>query len=259
MRPRLAFAALLTTSLVAVAIPAAAGSSDTSATSPDVGTLTQQTSPSPAPSASASPGTQTSATTATAADPTATPTPTATASSSDPLTCLQSAASNPLAIFNCASAGGANPLTALVSQIQSAASGSGAPSLSPAPVEAFAACVQTNLTASPPDAAKVEGCFSTFAQTITGAQQAKCLDPILQGVLGGLEGLVTTQSPTPLQTELAALQGQLTALPTCLSGTGNTPVTTGTTTSSGGATTPATTTSDPTEAVPVAATPNFTG
>ena len=128
-----------------------------------------------------------------------------------------------------------------------------------APFTALAACVQAQLTKTPPDGAAIEGCFSTFAKALTGAPQATCLDPILQGTITAVQDLVENQNPTPLQNELTGLQNQLTTLASCLQGTASTPVTTtGTTTSSGGATTPATTT-DPAEAVPVSATPTFTG
>jgi hypothetical protein len=125
----------------------------------------------------------------------------------------------------------------------------------------LAACVQTELSKSPPDGAALEGCFSTFGKAVTGAPQATCLDTILQGTATGVENLLTKQDPSALEAELTGLQNQLTGLATCLQGTPaggsspSAPATTGTTTSSGGATTP----TDPTEAVPVAATPTFTG
>jgi hypothetical protein len=124
-------------------------------------------------------------------------------------------------------------VTTLVTQIQGLAAGGGAPGLSPAPVEALAACVQTNLTAASPSGAKVEGCFSTFAQSVTGAPQAKCLDPLLQGALNAIQDLVQSQNPAPLQGVLTGLPATVTTLAACLqgTGTGSTPVTTtGTTT-----------------------------
>lgn len=261
MRPRLAFAALLSTSLVAVAVPAAAGSSDSSAAPPDFGTISQQLTPSASPSSSSSTSSDTGSTTAGTNDPAATTTTTAPAGG-DPAACLQSAGSNPLALLTCVTpSGGTNPLTGVVTQLQGLAAGGGAPGLSPAPFEALAACVQTNLTATPPDGTKLEKCFSTFAQSLTGAPQATCLDPILQGVIGAVQDLVEKQDPAPLQAELTGLQGQMTTLASCLQGSStgtsssSAPASTGTTSSSGAATTP----SDPTEAVPVAATPTFTG
>jgi hypothetical protein len=261
VRPRLAFAALLSTSLVAVAVPAAAGSSDSAASPPDLGTITQQVSPSTASSPSPQASADTGSTTAGTQDPAAAVT-TTTPAASDPAACIQGAGSNPLAILTCVTpSGGTNPLTGLVTQLQGLAGGGGAPGLSPAPFEVLAACVQSNLTATPPDGTKLEACFSTFAKSLTGAPQATCLDPILQGVIGAVQDLVEKQNPAPLQGELTGLQGQLTTLASCLqgapAGTSSTsaPASTGTTTSSGGATTP----SDPTEAVPVAATPTFTG
>ncbi len=64
VRPRLAFAALLSTSLVAVAVPAAAGSSDSSASPPDLGTITQQLQPNADPTTSAGTSSDTGSTTA---------------------------------------------------------------------------------------------------------------------------------------------------------------------------------------------------
>lgn len=245
---------------MAVAVPAAAGSSDSSVSPPDLGTITQQLSPTADPSPSASVSSDTGSTTAGTQDPAAAVT--TTAGSSDPATCIQGAGSNPLAILTCITpSGGTNPLTGLVTQLQGLAGGGGAPGLSPAPFEALAACVQSNLTATPPDGTKLEACFSTFAKSLTGAPQATCLDPVLQGTIGAVQDLVEKQDPAPLQAELTGLQGQLTTLASCLQGasTGTSSTSaaasTGTTTSSGGATTP----SDPTEAVPVAATPTFTG
>ncbi|HEX4429969.1 MAG TPA: hypothetical protein VHZ96_11950 [Frankiaceae bacterium] len=252
MRPRHAFAALLATCLVAVAIPAAAGSSDTAATPPDLGTVTSQltpdastsTSPSPDPSASAS----------------ASASPSASASSTDPATCIQGAGTNPLAILTCITpTGGTNPLTGLIAQLTSLASSGGAGGLPVAPFQTLATCVQSNLTAVPPDGTKLEACFSAFALAVSGAPQSTCLDPLLQGAIGAVQDLVEKQDPAPLQAVLTGLPATLTTLAACLmpaATTSATPTTsTGTTTQSGGATTP----SDPTVAVPVAATPNFTG
>jgi len=239
-----------------VAVPAAAGSSDTSATPPGVGTLSQQSSPSAAPSPTASASTGTGSTNAGTQQPATAATTTAPDSS-----CTPGSLPSFLAVLTCATqaSGGANPVTTLVTQIQGLAAGGGAPGLSPAPIEALAACVQSNLTAASPNGAKVEGCFSTFAESVTGAPQAKCLDPLLQGALNAIQALVQNQNPAPLQGVLTGLPATVTTLTACLQGgTTNTPVgttSTGTTTSSGGATTP----TDPTEAVPVAATPNFTG
>jgi hypothetical protein len=246
---------------VAVAVPAAAGSSDSAATPPDLGTVTQQLQPNADPSASPSTSSDTGSTTSGTQQPAAAVT-TTTPAASDPATCIQGAGSNPLAILTCVTPSGVtNPLTGLVTQLQGLAGGGGAPGLSPAPFELLAACVQSNLTATPPDGTKLEKCFSTFAQSLTGAPQATCLDPLLQGVIGAVQDLVEKQDPAPLQAELTGLQGQLTTLASCLQGastgtsTTSAPASTGTTTSSGGATTP----TDPTEAVPVAATPTFTG
>ncbi len=268
MRPRLAFAALLTTSLVAVAVPAAAGSSDTSAdpaaTAPSQPPASPNSTPSPA--TSPDPG-STSATTAdpAAADPT-TVVPTqasvAAPAGSDPATCLQSAGTNFIGALNCLTpSGGSNPITSIVTQLEAASSSGGAPGISPTSFQSLASCVQGALTAKTPSASDVVGCIKTFSLSLTGAQQQlNCLSPILNGALSGVQGLAQIPpNATPLQAELTGLQAQLTALPTCLQGTAAAPVT-GTTTSSGGATTPATTTAaDPTEATPVAATPNFTG
>lgn len=220
-----------------------------------MGTVTGQPTPDASPSASAS------------ADPSASASasagPSASASSTDPASCIQAAGSNPLAILTCVTpAGGTNPLTGLITQLQGAAGG-GVPGLSPAPFTALASCVQTNLTAVPPDGTKLEACFSTFAQSLTGAPQATCLDPLLQGAIGAVQDLVEKQNPAPLQGVLTGLPATLTTLASCLSGSGTstttpTPTataTTGTTTQSGGATTP----SDPAAAVPVASTPTFTG
>ena len=55
------------------------------------------------------------------------------------------------------------------------------------PSRRSAACVQTQPARQPARGAKVEGCFSTFPQSLTGAPQTKCLDPILQGALGGVQ------------------------------------------------------------------------
>ncbi len=252
MRPRHAFVALLATSLVAVAIPAAAGSSDTAATPPDLGTITSQLTPNASTSSSAAPAASTSAS----------PSPSASASGTDPATCIQDAGTNPLAILTCVTpAGGTNPLTGLISQLQGLAGSGGAGGLPVAPFQTLATCVQTNLTAVPPDGTKIEACFSAFAQSLTGASQSTCLDPLLQGVIGAVQDLVEKQNPAPLQAVLTGLPATVTTLTTCLQGSSSpTPsptatVSTGTTTQSGGATTP----SDPTAAVPVAATPNFTG
>ena len=261
MRPRYAFVALLATSLVAVAIPAAAGSSDSAATPPDLGTVTSQLTPttgtSPSPGASSA-GSGTSGTAQT---------PAAAVSSSpaatDPSACIQSAGTNPLAILNCVTpSGGTNPLTGLIAQLQGLASSGGAPGLSPAPFTALATCVQGELAKTPPDGTKIEGCFSAFGQAVSGAPQSTCLDPLLQGAIGAVQDLVEKQDPAPLQAVLTGLPGTVTTLVACLQGAASTPtptptatVSTGTTTQSGGATTP----TDPTVAVPVAATPNFTG
>jgi hypothetical protein len=246
------------TSLVAVAVPAAAGSSDTSATPPGLGPITGQLQPSTTPTPSASAATGTGSSTNTTSQPAADAPTTAPASSAgcSPtglaalLTCLSSAG------------GGTNPLTSLITQLQAAAAGGGgAPGLPTTAFQDLAGCIQRQLTSGTPDGAKIEGCFSTFAKALTGAPQATCLDPILQGTIAAVQDLVQKQDPAPLQAELTGLQGQLTTLASCLQGTANTPTpTTGTSTSSGEATTPATTTaSDPTVAVPVAATPTFTG
>jgi hypothetical protein len=264
---------MLTTCLVAVAIPAAAGTSstpDTSATSatsatpPGIGAVAGQLSPSstptPTPSPSASAAADTGSTTA--------ETPAAAARSaaapSDPAACLSSVSSNPTAVLTClsgAGAGGANPLTGLIAQLQGVAAGGGAPGLSPAPFTALAACLQGNLTTTPPDGTKLESCFSTFAEALTGAPQAKCLDPLLQGAIGAVQALAEKQDPSALEAFLTGAPGTVTTLVACLQGASSpsptptpTPTpTTGTTTQSGGATT------DPTTAVPVSATPTFTG
>ncbi len=264
MRPRLAFAALLTTSLVAVAVPAAAGSSDSAATPPDLGTITQQLTPDASPSPSTSASSDTGTTTAGTAQPAATQTTAAAAAAagSDPATCIQSAGTNLLGVLNCVTpTGGTNPLTGLIQQLQGLAAAGGGSGLPTTAFQHLATCVQDQLTAGTPDGSKIEGCFSTFAQAITGAPQATCLDPILQGTITAVQDLVQNQNPAPLQAELTSLQNQATTLASCLQGSStgtsssSAPASTGTTTSSGAATTP----SDPTEAVPVAATPTFTG
>ncbi len=255
MRPRHAFVALLATSIVAVAIPAAAGSSDTAATPPDVGTITSQLTPNADTTSSPAPDASTSTS--------ASPSPSASASAStDPASCISSAGTNPLAILTCVTpAGGTNPLTGLITQLQGLASSGGAGGLPVAPFQTLASCVQTNLTAVPPDGTKLEACFSAFAQSVSGAPQSTCLDPLLQGAIGAVQDLVEKQDPAPLQAVLTGLPATLTTLASCLmpaSSTSPTPsptVSTGTTTQSGGATTP----TDPTEAVPVAANPTFTG
>lgn len=252
------------TSLVAVAVPAAAGSSDTSATPPDLGSVAGQLQPSATPSATDSPAvasgtgsTTNGTTTPAAADTTTAP------ASSDPATCIQSAGSNFLGLLNCLTpTGSSNPITSIVTQLQAAAAGGGAPGVPTSAFQDLATCVQGALTGTTPSASDVIGCIKTFSGSITGSQQQlNCLTPILQGALGGVQGLVSVPpNPAPLQAELTGLQGQLTTLATCLQGSPSPTPTAGTSTSSGEATTPATTTaSDPTEAVPVAATPNFTG
>lgn len=150
----------------------------------------------------------------------------------------------------------------MISQITSLAGSGGAPGLPTAPLQDLATCVQTNLAAVPPDGTKLEGCFSTFGEAVTGAPQAKCLDPLLDGAIGAIQSLLLKQDPAALEAFLTGAQGTITNLAACLTGAGNTATptptptaTTGTTTQSGGATTPA----DPTEAVPVASTPTFTG
>lgn len=241
---------------MAVAIPAAAGSSDTAATTPDVGTITSQLTPNADTTSSPAADPSTSAS--------ATPSPSASASAStDPASCISSAGTNPLAILTCVTpTGGTDPLTGLITQLQGLASSGGAGGLPVAPFQTLATCVQGQLTAGTPDGAKIEACFSSFAAALTGASQSTCLDPILQGTITAVQDLVQNQDPAPLQAELTSLQAQATELAACLQGTATTTspspsatVSTGTTTQSGGATTP----SDPTEAVPVAADPTFTG
>jgi hypothetical protein len=258
VRPRHAFVALLATSLVAVAIPAAAGSSDTAATPPDVGTITSQLTPDTSPSSGApAAGSDTADTAQTPAAAVTTTAPAGT----DPATCLSTIA-NPLAALTClSSSSGGNPLTGVISQITSLAGSGGAPGLPTAPLQALAGCVQTNLAAVPPDGTKLEACFSTFGEAVTGAPQAKCLDPLLDGAIGAIQNLLLKQDPAALEAFLLGAQGTITNLAACLTGAATTSpsptatVSTGTTTQSGGATTP----TDPTEAVPVAANPTFTG
>jgi hypothetical protein len=110
-------------------------------------------------------------------------------------------------------------------------------------------------------AAEGEKCGSTFLGAL-GIPGADCLDPVLQPLLTAVDSLLGGD-PTKL---VAAIQGlpntlpaQLAALPTCLSPASSTssspspsPVVQ-TTSASGAATT------DPTTAVPVSATPTFTG
>ncbi|HEX4017871.1 MAG TPA: hypothetical protein VHX15_14145 [Frankiaceae bacterium] len=238
---------------MAVAIPAAAGSSDSAATAPDLGTVTSQLTPDASEtSASATPDPSASASSAA---------PSASASSSaDPAACLSTIA-NPLAALTClSSSAGGNPLTGVISQITSLAGSGGAPGLPTAPLQDLAACVQTNLAAVPPDGTKLEGCFSTFGEAVTGAPQAKCLDPLLDGAIGAIQSLLLQQDPAALEAFLLGAQGTITNLASCLTGAATSPsptatASTGTTTQSGGATTP----TDPTEAVAVAATPTFTG
>ena len=198
-----------------------------------------------------------------AASTSASPSPSASASSTDPASCIQSAGTNPLAILTCVTpAGGTNPLTGLITQLQGLAGGGGVPGLSPAPFTALASCVQAALAKTPPDGTKIEGCFSSFGSAISGAPQSTCLDPLLQGAIGAVQDLVEKQDPAPLQALLTGLPATLTTLASCLQGTATSTspspsatASTGTTTESGGATTP----TDPTEAVPVAANPTFTG
>jgi hypothetical protein len=112
---------------------------------------------------------------------------------------------------------------------------------------------------TPPDGTKIEACFSDFFKTLTGAPQAKCLDPLLQGLIGGVQDLLEKQDPATLQKALTDLPDTLQAIPACLQPTASdspspSPTPTPSTTE---ASAPATT--DSTAAVPVSATPTFTG
>jgi hypothetical protein len=247
VRPSHAFAAvLMATSLVAVAVPAYAGSSTdpgsavTGAVTP--GSTSSDASPSPSPSPStdtSSASSKTASTNADSTNPLAALTP--------PASCTQAFGGDPTKIQQC--------LTDAAGAL-----GGGSPPPQAAALQTFFTCAQAALVSQ--SAAAGEKC-GTDLFTALGIPGADCLDPTLQPILKALDALLKNQDPSQLQTVLeglgTTLPAQLQQLPACLNPTPSdsatpTPTPVESTTA---ASAPAT--SDPTTAIPVSATPTFTG
>ncbi len=243
VRPRHVFAAaLMASSLIAVSVPAAFA--DTPADPTGVTDALASVSPADTSTASPSPSVTPSAT--------ASPSPSASSSSSSGsglgLGALPVALPIPLPT------GGAAGIQQLVAALNGVTSQVPIPGLS-----SLSSCVGDELAKGPAaDGATIEGCFSSFFETLTGAPQSTCLDPVIQGLISSLQDLLVQQKPDTLVAYLQDLPNKLQALPACLNpAPSESPTPTPTTTeSSGGAATEAPTTTD---AVPVVATPTFTG
>lgn len=266
VRPSHAFAAaLMATSLVAVAIPAYADG-----TSPDptaVASAIQNgldpatTTPTPTDSSSAAPADN--------AAPADSSSSAASSSSEAPAPATSSsAAANPLAGLtdppaSCTAALGGDP-TKIQTCITDAIAAAGAPTppAQLAPVTAFLTCAST---ASGAVSGKL--CVTTLF-TALGIPDTTCPDAVLQPVLEALDGLIQNQDPAKLQAVLTGLPTELPAelmkVAACLTPTATTSTpaptptpsataSTGTSVSSGAAV------SDPTDPVAVAAEPTFTG
>ena len=126
--------------------------------------------------------------------------------------------------------------------------------------------MQDELKKGPPDGATIEGCFTSFFKTLSGMPQATCLDPLLQGLISSVQSLIVEQKPDKLVAFLTDLPNTLQAIPGCLNpapspsatetsapAVADTPTEVATTSAGEAAT------SNPAEAVPVVASPTFTG